>query len=281
MRFHIEHTTRYRYSRPVFLRPHTVRLCPRHDPSQVPIRHALTVTPTPTGRSDGLDLENNHFSLLWFEGEHADLELHCRIEVETQCLNPFAGLLTDGAERLPGMTPADRTDPRHPYLVCEQEDRDAVAALTRDILIQSGGATLDFLTRLNNFLFENIAKVKRLESGLQSPADTLTQRSGACRDLAWLFIVACRQVGNPARYVSGYQEGDPDKSYGDLHAWAEVYLSGLGWRGYDPTHGLAVADRHIVLAAAARPADTAPVAGAFHGTGVTATLEHQITFHTI
>nr|WP_245817704.1 transglutaminase family protein [Hydrococcus rivularis] len=71
-----------------------------------------------------------------------------------------------------------------------------------------------------------------------------------------------RAIGLAARFVSGYQEGDLDKEERDLHAWVEVYLPGAGWRGYDPTHGLAVGDRHIALVASALPAYASPIVGA-------------------
>ena len=73
----------------------------------------------------------------------------------------------------------------------------------------------------------------------------------------------CRTVGLAARFVSGYQEGDPDSSDRDLHAWVEIYLPGAGWRGYDPTLGLAVSDRHITVAASAIPQYAAPIQGTF------------------
>ena len=77
-------------------------------------------------------------------------------------------------------------------------------------------------------------------------------------------MACCHSAGLAARFVSGYAHVD-DHGDHELHAWAEVYLPGGGWRGYDPTHGLAVADRHVALAAAALPADAAPVSGAFRG----------------
>jgi len=64
-----------------------------------------------------------------------------------------------------------------------------------------------------------------------------------------------------ARFVSGYQEGDAQQESRNLHAWVEVYLSGAGWRGYDPTLGLVVSDRHIPLAASAISSYTAAVCG--------------------
>ena len=118
MRFHIEHITRYCYSRPVFLEPHTVRLRPRGDVSQTLNHYHLTIMPKPSGLSQGLDMENNGFTLLWFEGVHEALEIHVRMEIDTWTGNPFAGLLLHGAERLPLSVPKDQADADfwEPYL---------------------------------------------------------------------------------------------------------------------------------------------------------------------
>ena len=51
---------------------------------------------------------------------------------------------------------------------------------------------------------------------------------------------------------------------------------GGGWRGYDPSQGLAVADRHVTVAAAANPRDAAPITGTFRGDGVVARLAAEI-----
>jgi transglutaminase-like putative cysteine protease len=91
---------------------------------------------------------------------------------------------------------------------------------------------------------------------------------------------ACRALGLGARFVSGYQEGDPDQPRRYLHAWAEVYLPGAGWRGYDPSHGLAVADRHVAVAAGMRSDLAAPISGIFRGTGVSSRMQAEIRLRT-
>jgi transglutaminase-like putative cysteine protease len=116
----------------------------------------------------------------------------------------------------------------------------------------------------------------REESEPQAPGMILAQRYGACRDLAVLFMDACRALGLGARFVSGYQEGDPDQEGRRLHAWAEVYIPGGGWRGYDPTHGPAVADRHVAVAAGMHPTFAAPITGTFRGTGVSSRMQADI-----
>jgi transglutaminase-like putative cysteine protease len=97
---------------------------------------------------------------------------------------------------------------------------------------------------------------------------------GSCRDLAVLLIECCRCIGLPARFVSGYHLVEPRPQRYDLHAWAEVYLPGAGWRGFDPSGQGPINDRYIPLASSSNPELTAAVSGTFHGPGgVTSTLE--------
>jgi transglutaminase-like putative cysteine protease len=95
-----------------------------------------------------------------------------------------------------------------------------------------------------------------------------------------LYNECCRTQGIAARFVSGYHMGDAmvDENY--LHAWSEAYIPGGGWRGFDPTLGLAVADGHLALAASARPALAARVEGTFRGTGARSEMSVQLAIQT-
>ncbi len=265
MRFFIQHETRYQYSAPVFLEPHVVRLTPRVGPTQVLHRFNLDIDPAPVGRADGLDAENNTFTQIWFEGLHTQLALLAELEIDTLSSNPFAGLLTDATDRLPLVLSRDLQTRLSPYL--SAVDNPLTETWVRTLMDGAGGDTLAFLTGLCDDLCTNITLVRRMEPGIQPAVTTLETRRGACRDLALLFIEASRSVGIPARFVSGYQRVDDDASHPDLHAWAEIFLPGLGWRGYDAAQGLAVTDDHVVLSASATPENTAPVIGSFRGKG--------------
>ena len=90
------------------------------------------------------------------------------------------------------------------------------------------------------------------------------KRSGSCRDFATLFIEACRYFGLAARFVSGYLHcPDTVHGHGSTHAWAEVYLPGAGWNGFDNTSGIVVGEDHIAVAVTRHPADAPPISGSF------------------
>jgi transglutaminase-like putative cysteine protease len=274
--FEIGHANAYAFSEPVYLEPHTIRLRPRSNGSQRLVRYSLTIEPEPTGLAECLDLEGNAITHVWFDGLTDVLSVTVQSEVETLRGNPFDYILSDpAASRLPMEYSDDLRLSLVPYRSRGGAD-DAVAAFARTMADETGRYSLPFLAALNRRIFQVCEVTIREEGGPQPPAATLAGRRGACRDLAVLFVDACRAQGFGARFVSGYQEGDPNQTRRYLHAWAEVYLPGGGWRGYDPTLGLAVADRHVAVAAGMHPGLAAPIAGNFRGTGVVSHLQADI-----
>lgn len=273
MLIRVEHETRYRFNRPVFLEPHLLRLAPRSDTGQTVESFSLTVNPAPSGRCDIVDASGSPATWLWFEGMTQELVIVSRSTVRTLRSNPFDYLLQPGAFSLP---PALSPVVREALEPCLRTDMGrAVQQLTSDIVRETKGVPLSFLNALNDWLNRNIEVAPRPEPGIQTVRETLAGARGACRDVAVVFMAACRNVGIPARYVSGYQTGDAGHAEHDLHAWSEAYLPGAGWRGFDPTAGLWVAEHHVTLCAAHHPDLTTPVDGSFRGEAES-TMDHVI-----
>ena len=107
---------------------------------------------------------------------------------------------------------------------------------------------------------------RRTEKGVQAPARTLELRTGSCRDMATLMMEAARLLGVASRFASGYLHGTASLAgHASTHAWTEVYLPLLGWRGFDPTLGTAISLNHIVTGVSSHPRGVMPVSGRYTG----------------
>ncbi len=277
MLYKIEHVTQYSFSKKVFLEPHTIRLRPRSDSAQTVQKFEIDVTPEPKGRTNLVDIGGDSMSL-WFEELTDSLTIISRSEVETHRSNPYDFLLSsDRVHLLPMEYHGPDESVLEPYRMPSSGFGDKFEGFVTKILLESKNSTLDFLSVLTSYINQNFEHEVREEGLSHEPGETLSQMKGSCRDFVVLFAEVCRSMGIASRFVSGYTVGDPENSENYLHAWAEVYLPGGGWRGYDPTLGLAVADRHIALTSGATPMQAAPVSGSFRGTDAEAKMEYQIT----
>jgi transglutaminase-like putative cysteine protease len=127
--------------------------------------------------------------------------------------------------------------------------------------------TAELLDTLNKSIASRFTYQIREQAGVQSPRQTIEYGTGSCRDFAALFIEACRVFGFASRFVSGYLLPPTENSaqYMNTHAWAEVYLPGSGWRGFDSTNGTLTAGEHIAVAQHRHPEAVPPVSGSFVG----------------
>jgi len=276
MFFRIHHRLSYTYDRPVFLEPMSLRLTPRQDGSQRIIDHHLRLADPPAGQTRVIEPDGTDAMVAWFEQEREQLTIEADMLVETLRSNPFDWIVTHReAQHLPVSYPEAEA---RSLAGCLQDRIDpSVRSWAQAIADRVDGSATAFLTTLADEIHHGFHHVGRLDGEPNSAAETLMTLTGACRDTAMLFIAACRSQGLAARFVSGYSmHHPPEVSEHELHAWAEVYLPGGGWRGFDPSLGLAVADGHVVLAAAPDHHLAAPVSGRYRGTGVGSSLGYLI-----
>ena len=270
MHFSVRHETLYRFSLPVSLAPHVLRLNPRADGDHMMIR-SLTVAPTPVARHDATDRFGNRVTHLSFEGLADFLRIESCFDLDISAPAPL---------RDPGLPPLPWPSSPDAALADYRAGggrQVAVQAFAAALASESGWAALPFLDHLNQTLFTRFDRGIRIDGAAQAPAHTLAIGRGACRDLTVLFIAACRSLGIAARFVSGYQaQSETPREQRHLHSWPEVFLPDAGWRGFDPTHGKAVTDDHVALCAAPDQAGTMPIEGSFCGNGVTASLDYRV-----
>jgi transglutaminase-like putative cysteine protease len=286
MLLQIEHQTVYRYAAPVTFGPHRILVRPLegHD---VQIRNsALTLEPAYRVRWVH-DVFDNSVAMVDFLEPASEMSVLSRVVVEQYNTNPFDFILNPGAVELPfAYREGEKLDVM-PFTGVEYpRDQDAVLNWVRPFLKMDGRAqTFEFLTALNKSFPLFFQYVRREEPGVQSPGETLRKRAGSCRDFALLFMEAARHLGLAARFVSGYlcRHGDdvPDLASNATHAWAEIYLPGAGWKGFDPTCGVLAADLHVRVAVVRQAAQATPVHGTFSGRpddyrGMTVTVDARV-----
>ena len=267
----LNHVTHYSYDRLVNLGPQVIRLrpCP-HSRTRI-LSYSLKVTPESHFINWQQDPQGNYMARLVFPEKTREFRFEVDLVAEMSVINPFDFFLEPHAEHFPLTYEAWQRHELAPYLYqVAGGERFAryVAGISR-----KKQRSVDFLVALNAQLQQDIAYTIRMEPGVQTPEETLTKRSGSCRDTAWLLVQILRHLGLAARFVSGYLiqltpdvksldgPSGPEADFTDLHAWCEVYLPGAGWIGLDPTSGLFAGEGHIPLACTPEPASAAPVTG--------------------
>ena len=267
----LHHKTEYHYDRPVKLSPHVIRLRPAPHCRTPILSYSLKVLPAKQYLNWQQDPYSNYLARIVFLEPTRDFVVEVDLVAEMVAINPFDFFVDDEAAHYPFRYEANLAVELHPFLeIKESEPKllELVCELRRDKMQIN-----DYLVLLNQRLNKEIRYIIRMEPGVQSSEQTLTKKSGSCRDSAWLMVQLLRHLGLAARFVSGYLiqltadmaaiEGPtgPDRDFTDLHAWAEVYLPGAGWIGLDPTSGLLAGEGHIPLACTADPQNAAPIAG--------------------
>jgi transglutaminase-like putative cysteine protease len=268
MKINVTHFTVYRYDVPVFLEPHIFRLRPRMNSAQLLLAFEIQIAPTPAGTTECLDQDGNLALNAWFNAPTNELSVTSRFTVQMLRENPFDYVLVGESLNLPLWYREPLCTALTPYRN-DVHVAETVKQYAKCIAASAQRNTLSFLSALNRQIFQTCRQVTR-PYGPPWPSDqTLHSQQGSCRDLAVLFCDACRVMGIAARFVSGYECASASSSLNNqesyMHAWAEVYLPGIGWRGYDPSRGLAVSNGHVAVAAGFDHDLASPVAGWYSG----------------
>ena len=253
MRIRIDHATTYAYDRAARFIIQTLRLTPRSSEAQQ-VRNWRIETDMDARLRQSEDAFGNIVHTLYTEQPTRSLTVRVSGEVIT---SDTAGVVPVGQETLAPLV----------FL------RDT-ALTRRDKLISvfasefAAHPPLERLHRLMAAIHGSVAFEVGVTTPTHTAAEVLALGRGVCQDHAHVFIACARQMGMPARYVSGHllrRDGQDDQEA--AHAWAEAWVEGLGWVGFDPANGICSTDRYVRVAAGLDYLGAAPVRGASYGGG--------------
>lgn len=252
MRLTIDHRTTYTFTAPQGRVVQLLRMTPANTHDQTVADWHISVDCDARLRQhrDGF---GNLTTMLYAEGPLERIEIAVTGEVVTSHSD---GILHGTAEPLPPAlflrtTPATQADA-------------ALAGFAHDIM--GSRVPLAGLHAINDALCRRFARsAARPQAGVTA-AQAFARQDATPRDLAQMFVACARAVGVPARYVTGYCD-QQDGRRATAHGWADAWVEGLGWIGFDPMLGLSPEEHHVRVAVALDAAGSAPVAGSRLGEG--------------
>jgi transglutaminase-like putative cysteine protease len=254
--FEIEHTTLFTYSGPITETMMELRLMPLDGHGQRLVDFALHIHPrvrVATYR-DGYGNLVHYFNLL---------RAHHKLRVSSRSLVEMGEAAAAQASD-DGLV-WDFLRFRAP--VTDEAGVRSLAARHAPTDRASGPAIEDALDRLTVAISRDFNYDPAVTNVYTEVAEVLELRAGVCQDFAHLFIAVARAMGVPARYVSGYIHvpGESGVTEGASHAWAEAWIPGAGWVGYDATHPIRAGENHVRVAVGRDYRDAAPTRGVYVG----------------
>jgi len=266
-RYKIIHRTFYNYTKMVTLGAHQLLLRPRENHELRIESFDLKISPE-AKLMWHRDVEGNSVATASFSGETRQLAIESEVIIQQYNEVPLDFMVSDYAINYPFIYSEEDQIQLSPYRILPDEKTRVrlnnwiFESWKFDEQVQS----YTLLQRLTTRIYESMTYTVREEPGVQTSEQTLTLGSGSCRDFALLFMEAAKCLGLATRFVSGYLHAPlMSAQVGSTHAWAEVYLPGGGWIGFDPTIGDIVGPDHIPVAVARLAQSVPPVSGSFAG----------------
>jgi transglutaminase-like putative cysteine protease len=263
-RLRIEHSTGFSYKGDVTASYNEARMLPVSTDSQFVLASALDIEPS-TSVNQYVDYFGTRVSAFDVLSPHADLSITARslVEVRPRPIEhrdiTWEALAREVERSIGTVEQLAQTVRTKPHA--------EVVEIARSVAAQH-----DHPGRAAHAIAEAIGDAVEYMHGVTSVQSTANDawvaRKGVCQDIAHITLGALREVGIPARYVSGYLHPRPNAEVGvavtgESHAWVEWFAG--DWQGFDPTNNIEIGDRHVLVGRGRDYNDVPPLRGVYAG----------------
>ena len=276
--FEVNHTTKYNYSSPVEHSIHTFRLQPLEDPIQEVVNATFSISShaEEVRYEDVFGNQSIHYSI---NQPYTDLSIKISSRVKIYATPPDNYSISQRRTSIPLVWMPWQRQMMMPYLLPPELPETQLLELTEyamSFVKRNDYRLIETLKDINLSIYRDYRYVSGSTSLNTTPFEIYMSRQGVCQDFANLFICLARLLSIPARYRMGYiytGVNYANKIQSDAsHAWVEIYLPYLGWRGFDPTNGCMVGQDHIRVACGRNYMDATPTSGTIFKGGGNETL---------
>lgn len=271
--YELEHTTRYEYAAPIEHSTHLFRLQPTEDAIQSVVHSTLTIS-SPAEEILFEDVFGNQSVYCTIDQPYEHLSVIARSRVKIFAAPPDDHGLSRRRTSIPLVWMPWQRQMMTPYLLPQELPEPQLRELTEyamSFVERNDYHLIRTINDINLSIYRDYQYVPGSTSLNTTPFEVYSTRKGVCQDFANLFICLARLLSIPARYRMGYiytGANYENKIQSDAsHAWAEVYLPYVGWRGFDPTNGCAVTQDHIRVACGRNYIDATPTSGTIYKGG--------------
>ncbi len=285
--YELTHATHYQYSEQVEHSTHVFRLQPTDDPLQEVVHSELTIT-SPAEEIQFEDVFGNQSIHCTIDTPYSNLSVIAKSQVKIFASPPDDHSLSHRQTSIPLIWMPWQRQMMMPYLLPSELPEPQLRELTEyamSFVERNDYHLIKTINDINLSIYRDYQYVPGSTQLHTTPFDVYSTRQGVCQDFANLFICLTRLLSIPARYRMGYiytGANYENKIQSDAsHAWAEVYLPYIGWRGFDPTNGCMVAQDHIRVACGRNYIDATPTSGTIYKGGGTETLSVEVKMREI
>jgi transglutaminase-like putative cysteine protease len=272
----------YGYEKPVERSSHLFRLRPAHDPLQTLHHHELACSVDGMVR-DYEDVFGNHTRRLQVDRAFGEMVVVARSRVEVLDTDPLSYRALRASTTIPLTWMPWQRQVLQPFLLPEELPESQLYELVEyamSFVARNDRDLIETLLDINETIHREYAYVQGVTTLATTPFETYVNRRGVCQDFTNLFMCLCRLLSIPARYVCGYLYTGP-KHENRLqseasHAWAQVYVPEVGWRGFDPTNGVMTQTSHVRVSVGRSWRDATPTSGTIYVGGGGETLDADV-----